>query len=111
MVAGGSKAWSASSTRKARLSLGLTALPGSVLDPDKGRRTMKFGKMTSVPVLLATFLLLAGPVRAEDEAKKEPSEPSKTADSTSSAQSNPSCTPQSNSVSVLSVSLFDGSVR
>src|SRR5262245_2602376 len=86
MVAGGRKAWSASSTRKARLSLGLTALPGSVLDPDKGRRTMKFGKMTSVPVLLATFLLLAGPVSAEDEAKKEPSEPSKTADSASSAQ-------------------------
>ena len=72
---------------------------------------MKLGKMMSVPVLLVTFLLLAGPVRAHDEAKKTPSEPSKTADSTSSAQSNPSCTPQSDSVSVLSVSLFDGSVR
>ena len=70
---------------------------------------MKLGKMMSVPVLLVTFLLLAGPVRAHDEAKKTPSEPSKTADSTSSAQSNPSCTPQSDSVSVLTVSLFDGS--
>ena len=72
---------------------------------------MKLGQMMSVPVLLVTFLLLAGPVRAHDEAKKKPSEPSKPADSTSSAQSNPSCTPQSDSVSVISVNLFDGSVR
>ena len=70
---------------------------------------MKLGKMMSVPVLLVTFLLLAGPLRAHNEAKKKPSEHLKTADSTSSAQSNPSCTPQSDSVSVLSVSLFDGS--
>jgi hypothetical protein len=47
---------------------------------------MKFGKMTSVPVLLATFLLLAGPVRAQDEAKKKPSEPLKTADAAAYAE-------------------------
>src|SRR5262249_50028308 len=86
MVAGGRKACSASSTRKARLSLGPTAQRGSVLDSDKGRRTMKLGKMMSVAVLLATFLFLAGPARAQDEAKKKPSDPSKAADSASSAQ-------------------------
>src|SRR5262249_49828565 len=86
MVAGGREAWSASSTRQARLFLGPTALPGSVLDSNKGRRTMKLGKMMSVPVLLATFLLLAGPVRAQDEAKKKPSESPKTADAAASAE-------------------------
>jgi hypothetical protein len=47
---------------------------------------MKLGKMMSVPVLLATFLLLADPVRAQDEAKKKPSEPSKSADAGASAE-------------------------
>ena len=70
---------------------------------------MKLAKITAVAFLVVTFFPFAGVVLAQDEAKKKPSEPSKTADSTSSAQSNPSCTPQSDSVSVLTVSLFDGS--
>jgi len=47
---------------------------------------MKLGKMMSVPVLLATSLLLAVPVRAQDEVKKKPSESSKTADAGASAE-------------------------
>jgi HEAT repeat protein len=47
---------------------------------------MKLGKIMSVPALLATFLLLAGPVRAQDEAKKKPADSSKTADAAASAE-------------------------
>ena len=42
--------------------------------------------MTRVPILLVTLFFLAVPVRAEDEAKKKPSEPSRAADATASAQ-------------------------
>jgi hypothetical protein len=47
---------------------------------------MKFGEMMSVPVLIATLCVLTDPVWAQDEAKWKPSEPSKAADATASAQ-------------------------
>jgi hypothetical protein len=47
---------------------------------------MNLGKKISVPVLLVTLFLLADPIRAEDEAKKKPSEPSKAADAVAAAQ-------------------------
>src|SRR5262249_61208819 len=99
MVAGGRKAWSASSTRKARLFLGPTALPGSVLDASKKSRarrseaTMKFGKMMRVPVVFVGFWLLANPIRAEDEDKKKPPDPPKAADANAAAQKHARNTP------------------
>jgi hypothetical protein len=41
---------------------------------------MKRGTLMGVPVLLVTLVLLAALIRAEDEAKRTPSEPSKAAD-------------------------------
>jgi hypothetical protein len=39
-----------------------------------------------VPVLLVTLILLADAVRAQDDTKKKPSEPSKSADTIASAE-------------------------
>ena len=47
---------------------------------------MKRVRMLGVPVLLVTVLLLAHSARAQDETPKKPSEPSKAADATASAQ-------------------------
>jgi hypothetical protein len=47
---------------------------------------MKLGTMMGVPILLATLVLHAVPIRVEDEAKKKSSEPSKPADAVAAAQ-------------------------